>query len=146
MKDAWNAARAEAGLLEDATWKSKEAIDQWSDAVNNAPRWHPGTGSGAGPTPVQAGGPVFAGMAYTVGEAGRELFLPGVSGLIVPHGQTEQMLKRSPAAAAVAAAGPTSNMNMYAGRPGGRRLGVPPPRAVADRPMSRRFPGRCGPV
>ena len=26
--------------------ESKDAIDQWSTAVNNAPRWHPGTGTG----------------------------------------------------------------------------------------------------
>ena len=110
MKDAWNAARAEAGLLTDATYGSKEAIDQWSAAVNNAPRWHPGTGTGGGPVPLQAGGPVVAGGMYTVGEAGRELFLPGVSGMIVPHGQTEQILKRSPEAGG---GGSSYTLNMY---------------------------------
>jgi hypothetical protein len=39
-----------------------------------------------------AGGPVAAGIPYTVGEAGRELFVPDTSGFIVPHGQTEQFL------------------------------------------------------
>jgi len=34
----------------------------------------------------QAGGPVTQGMAYIVGESGPELFVPPVSGNIVPHG------------------------------------------------------------
>ena len=50
MEDAINDARAEVGLLTDITLKSKDAIDQWSDAVNNAPRWHPGTGTSGGPS------------------------------------------------------------------------------------------------
>ena len=97
--------------------------------MNNAPRWHPGTGTGGGPVPLQAGGPVIAGGFYTVGEAGRELFLPGVSGMIIPHGRTEQMLKRGPA---VGVGGSTYVMNMYVKRAdpadvawGFRRLELP---------------------
>ena len=91
----------------------------------------PGDRLGRRSHPRPGGGPVFAGMAYTVGEAGRELFLPGVSGLIVPHGRTEQMLKRRPGGGG--GSGGTYTLNMYAseGRPGRRRLGVPPPRAAA---------------
>jgi hypothetical protein len=33
-----------------------------------------------------AGGPVYAGSPYVVGERGRELFVPGMSGAIVPNG------------------------------------------------------------
>jgi hypothetical protein len=36
--------------------------------------------------PRAGGGPVAAGSAYVVGEAGPELFLPGVSGTIAPNG------------------------------------------------------------
>ena len=115
MEDAFNDTRAEVGLLTDITLQSKDAIDQWSDAVNNAPRWHPGTGTGGGPVPLQAGGPVFAGGMYTVGEAGRELFLPGISGMIIPHGQTEQMLKRTPAGGGGGAGG-TYTLNMHVRR------------------------------
>ncbi len=32
-----------------------------------------------------AGGPVFAGTAYTVGEHGREVFTPATDGYITPH-------------------------------------------------------------
>jgi len=39
-----------------------------------------------GITPRAGGGPVSAGSAYVVGEAGPELFLPGVSGTIAPNG------------------------------------------------------------
>ena len=51
-------------------------------------------------------------MAYTVGEAGRELFLPGISGLIVPHGQTEQMLKRSPGGGGGSGGGGSYTLNL----------------------------------
>ena len=134
MEDAWNHARAEAGLLTDITLQSKDAIDQWSDAVNNAPRWHPGTGTSGGEVPVMSGGPVFAGGMYTVGEAGRELFVPSVSGRILPHFQTERMLTGS----AVGGGGSTYVMNMYreTGGPGGCRLGVPPPRAAPNRKVN----------
>jgi hypothetical protein len=40
----------------------------------------------------QHGGPVFPGVPYTVGEAGRELFIPSAPGTILPHGPTEQAL------------------------------------------------------
>jgi hypothetical protein len=36
----------------------------------------------------QHGGPVFAGMPYTVGEAGRETFVPWANGMIVPNPRT----------------------------------------------------------
>ena len=39
-----------------------------------------------------AGGPVTAGQAYTVGEVGRELFVPNVSGTIIPTAQTERIM------------------------------------------------------
>ena len=42
--------------------------------------------------PRAGGGPVNAGTAYTIGERGRETFVPGVSGTILPHGLTEQLL------------------------------------------------------
>ena len=53
MKDAWNAARAEAGLLEDATYGSKEAIDQWSERREQRPPLAPGdrVGGRSGPPP-----------------------------------------------------------------------------------------------
>ena len=43
----------------------------------------------------QTGGPVLAGVPYTVGEAGRELFVPNVDGTILPHGQTQAVLAGS---------------------------------------------------
>lgn len=36
----------------------------------------------------QTGGPVWRGMPYTVGEAGRELFVPKTDGWILPHSMT----------------------------------------------------------
>ena len=59
-----------------------------------------------------SGGPVFAGGMYTVGEAGRELFVPSVSGRILPHFQTERMLTGS----AVGGGGNTYVMNMHVKR------------------------------
>ena len=39
-----------------------------------------------GPLPKMAlGGPVLAGVAYEVGERGRELFVPKVAGTIIPN-------------------------------------------------------------
>jgi hypothetical protein len=63
-----------------------------------------------------AGGPVAAGIPYTVGEMGRELFVPDTSGFIVPHGQTEQFLSspRGHSAAFPAAAGGGGGGNMQA--------------------------------
>ncbi|NOR85061.1 hypothetical protein GQ473_03000 [archaeon] len=46
----------------------------------------------------QFGGPVSAGAAYTVGEVGEELFVPDVSGTIVPHNELTER-KTTPAAA-----------------------------------------------
>lgn len=52
--------------------------------VQSAMSWlFPGSGFGGGRA---AGGPVSAGTAYLVGERGPELFVPGQSGSIVPHG------------------------------------------------------------
>jgi hypothetical protein len=50
----------------------------------------------------QHGGPVAAGVPYTVGEAGRELFVPTVPGFILPSPVTKQILTpiASPTAAA----------------------------------------------
>ncbi len=42
--------------------------------------------------PRRHGGPVKAGDPYLVGEEGRELFVPGASGAIVPNGRTEGLL------------------------------------------------------
>ena len=43
-------------------------------------------GAGAGATPRQGGGPAFAGQPYLVGEGGPELFVPEVSGQVIPSG------------------------------------------------------------
>lgn len=50
---------------------------------------HSGGGGGvvSGKGMRAAGGPVMAGMPYTVGEVGRELFVPDTDGQIVPHGR-----------------------------------------------------------
>jgi hypothetical protein len=86
MREGWNAAAAAAGILEGATWESKEAIDQWSQAVRNAPRWNPGGPTG-GPTPFARGGRFRAGMPMLVGERGPEVILPNVGGTVVPNHQ-----------------------------------------------------------
>jgi tape measure domain-containing protein len=44
-------------------------------------------GGGKAPTPRALGGTVHKGLAYMVGEHGPELFMPGVSGSIVPNGK-----------------------------------------------------------
>lgn len=46
----------------------------------------PGSGTGTGGRRRQRGGPVFAGMGYTVGERGPETFIPGRNGTIIPNG------------------------------------------------------------
>jgi len=48
---------------------------------------HEGAGGGGGttPEPRQSGGPVTAGRPYLVGEEGPEVFVPRVSGTIVPR-------------------------------------------------------------
>jgi hypothetical protein len=38
------------------------------------------------------GGPVMGGVPYTVGEQGREIFIPSSNGTIVPNGETEGMM------------------------------------------------------
>ena len=56
------------------------------------------TVSGGGSTSRQFGGPVSAGAAYTVGEVGPELFVPNVSGTIIPNNKLADK-KTTPAAA-----------------------------------------------
>lgn len=40
----------------------------------------------------QHGGPVWPGGAYMVGESGRELFLPGMRGMVLPNALTERLM------------------------------------------------------
>ena len=54
--------------------------------------------SSSGTTSRQFGGPVSAGAAYTVGEVGEELFVPDVSGTIIPNNELTKR-KSAPAAA-----------------------------------------------
>ena len=54
--------------------------------------------SGISTTARQFGGPVSAGAAYTVGEVGPELFVPDVSGTIIPNNKLADK-KTTPAAA-----------------------------------------------
>jgi hypothetical protein len=74
------------------------AIDQWMaengtltfEGIVNMPDTGGSSSGGSSPPPqipegVQMGGPVFAGMPYYVGEAGRELFVPNQNGQIVPN-------------------------------------------------------------
>ena len=49
-----------------------------------------------------SGGPVAAGVPYTVGEQGRELFVPGVDGTIINHTQTTALFAQGASAAPVA--------------------------------------------
>ena len=56
------------------------------------------TVSSGGTTSRQFGGPVSAGAAYTVGEVGPELFVPDVSGTIIPNNRLADK-KTTPAAA-----------------------------------------------
>jgi lambda family phage tail tape measure protein len=77
---------------------------QLANAVAAAsPYFRPGSGGAGGflgsvigavlGTPGRAaGGPVTAGQPYTVGEFGRELFVPSTSGTIIPAAQTEQIM------------------------------------------------------
>jgi ribosomal protein S28E/S33 len=51
------------------------------------------------------GGPVQAGDVYTVGETGRELFVPGQDGRIVPNRMTEDILSGMQGATAPMASG-----------------------------------------
>jgi len=53
----------------------------------------------------QSGGPVTGGMGYVVGEAGPELFVPSVSGTIVPNSQVESFGND----------GPSSTVGVYSG-------------------------------
>jgi hypothetical protein len=82
------------------------------------------------------GGPAKAGIAYTVGERGRELFIPDVDGQVVPHAPTMALLQGG------AGGGDTVNLTLY-GRPldaespadvvrelrRAQRLGLPPRRS-----------------
>ena len=56
------------------------------------------SGGGGGAAGRQFGGPVSAGAAYTVGEVGPELFVPDVSGTIIPNNKLADK-KTTPAAA-----------------------------------------------
>ena len=40
-----------------------------------------------------SGGQVQAGVPYTVGEQGTEMFVPNTNGVVVPHGMTQQMMQ-----------------------------------------------------
>ncbi len=50
------------------------------------------------------GGDVMQNVAYTVGERGRELFVPNTDGMIIPHLETEQMIAASSRTAGATAA------------------------------------------
>ena len=56
------------------------------------------SGGGGGAAGRQFGGPVSAGQSYTVGEVGEELFVPNVSGTIIPNNELTER-KSTPAAA-----------------------------------------------
>lgn len=51
-----------------------------------------GAGAAPGGGGKAIGGPVNAGVAYTVGERGREMFIPDTAGTIIPAEQTSAML------------------------------------------------------
>jgi hypothetical protein len=86
------------------------------------PRGTIGFGSGGAGLPgAQHGGHFNAGQVLTVGEAGRELFVPDVPGTVIPHGQTERILNSSFA--------PTVNINVSGGGDP-ERIGVAVERAL----------------
>jgi phage-related minor tail protein len=105
----WNGIKRVVGAVVGAILGAIQAV---VDAVQNAISWVQNlldTGSdieGAGRRAAAAaaaargggrarGGPVARGIPVTVGEAGRELFVPGADGMIVPHAATEQLIARS---------------------------------------------------
>ncbi|SDR47065.1 phage tail tape measure protein [Paraburkholderia tuberum] len=61
---------------------------------------------------VAGGGDVSGGSPYYVGEQGPELFVPGVSGSIVPHYALTNAPDRTPATSSSGSAGSTFNMNI----------------------------------
>jgi len=61
------------------------------------------------------GGSVTGGKAYLVGEEGPELFMPGMSGTIIPSGQTRQAVQQSEASKTI-----IINQHFVIQAPGGR--------------------------
>ena len=71
------------GLIDDMWTAVTRAVDKYSDAIRAIPAVTPPQTAAA---PGRAlGGDVSAGQPYTVGEVGKELFIPNVSGTIVPN-------------------------------------------------------------
>jgi hypothetical protein len=61
-------------------------LDKWDGhRIQVQVRGLGGAGIGSGGSGRAAGGPVQAGVAYTVGEVGRELFVPNENGTIIPN-------------------------------------------------------------
>lgn len=68
-------------------WKNGY-VNQYAKGIVNLPGYNrnPGDDHNHGNAPRRAGGgPVTAGMPYTVGEEGMELFVPNQNGTILPH-------------------------------------------------------------
>lgn len=96
------ANKAILGMVETFKTSSAEAVVAVNTELGKIPhdiytyhhivRVYDGGSSGPSPTqptPIQgraSGGPVYAGQAYIVGEDGPELFVPNLSGTIVPNG------------------------------------------------------------
>jgi TP901 family phage tail tape measure protein len=77
----------------------KGAIDEfatWINGLKITPPWEgwslPNLGGSDGNplTPYAAGGAVTAGVPISVGERGREMFIPNTDGLIVPHHELDE--------------------------------------------------------
>ena len=68
----------------------------------------------------QHGGPVAPNIAYMVGEAGPELFVPKMAGMVIPHSTTEQVMnimagpsRPAPVGAPAAGGGPPIHVHLF---------------------------------
>jgi hypothetical protein len=81
-----NAAQTAATHFSALTAQIYAAIDAYLALYSVKGGGGGGSGKGVNTDMLKAsGGPVYAGSAYIVGEAGPELFVPHTSGYIVPH-------------------------------------------------------------
>jgi hypothetical protein len=83
VRTATGQAKADIEALIRAWMRLKLAALQASGALDV------GAGIGTGTGGRASGGPVTAGVPYTVGEVGKELFVPQTDGYIVPHSQMD---------------------------------------------------------
>ncbi|MBT2131235.1 phage tail tape measure protein [Aliiroseovarius lamellibrachiae] len=108
MQSIWDGMSSVLGTMVEAIKnKLSGIVPDWLRKAWNYVNGGSGEGSGK-PPGRDAGGPVRAGVPYEVGERGREIFIPGVSGSILP-GRAVKAAMAASMIAGPAAAMPSKN-------------------------------------